>query len=305
MQKGNKIHQDGWGYGKGHQGGKAGHAGRDRHSSKGASSRASSGGKGHGASTRAFSRGSGKLPIGADPKAVSPPPTKKKCITHPTQAASPPDNKQITPTLPPARMPYKDFRLQGNAAVGGSSSAASPPVPINIPEDAKAHWQLGWLTTFEDIEPELQNKIITSWRNSKVSIFPPSDRHGDSDLFLAMVALKDCKQGNYPNQELWSEAKALLRELPGDHKSLRTLSWGWRGDKLVRGYPSNTLPIHLICQTNLRHCVPTGELKDFYDEIAYKSRMAIDQRQGFSAADRCGASGQPSPLRGTAPPRCR
>ena len=59
----------------------------------------------------------------------------------------------------------------------------------------------------------MQNKIITSWRESKVAVFAPSDRYPDSDLMIASVAFKDCKIENYSNTRLWDEAKRRLREL--------------------------------------------------------------------------------------------
>ena len=216
--------------------------------------------------------------IGADPKAAGATPRKKKGISDSSMAASPPTNKELTPTTEPARTcAYKDIREHGNASVGGSSSAASPPEALAIPEEAKPHWELGWLSTFENIDQEWENEIITSWRESKVAVFAPSERYDDSELMLACVALKDCKKDKYPNSQLWSEAKRRVRELPPHHASFRTLSHGFKADGYFRGYPKNNLPIHLICQTNLKDCVDQSELNLFFDEIASKSRYVLDQ----------------------------
>ena len=169
--------------------------------------------------------------------------------------------------------------LAGSATIGGgqgSSSAACPSNSQTLPREAQAFGELGWLDTYEDVPPAFTKKISESWRNRKVSIFPPDPSQGDSQLMLAVAALKKCNPHHYPNRGLFDAARDIVGLLPPDHADFRTLSNGPDEWYDGIGYPRKSLPIHLVAQTKLSGCVPFAELKEFYEEIAAKTKLATD-----------------------------
>ena len=103
---------------------------------------------------------------------------------------------------------------------------------------------------------------------------------------LAVAALKKCKSHHYANRRLFDAARDIVGLLPPDHADFRTLSNGPDEWYDGIGYPRKWLPIHLVAQTKLSGCVPSGELREFYNEIAEiaaKTKLAIDAPNDHSS----------------------
>ena len=169
-------------------------------------------------------------PIGSDPKAASPSPVKR------VARDSSVDHRLASTHDPNSDLPLIDARGRSTRH-DHLSSAACPSEALAIPDEAQPYSELGWMDTFEELSPELQDKIIKSWNESRLSVFPPDARRPGADLMMAMVALKQCKSDTYPNTAIFQAAVRAVQILPKDHASFRTLSHGLEATIETRGYP--------------------------------------------------------------------
>jgi hypothetical protein len=168
-----------------------------------------------------------------------------------------------------------------------------------IPEAASSFSELGWLTTFEDVTPEFANEIIASWKEQKLSVFPPPQVGPDSPLICAIAALKNMASDNW--REKWARAVDIVNSLSEDHAAFRTQSIGLEkpdGKLKGFGYPPGSIVVHMVAQTNLFNLTKSGRvpLQDvwvFYDTVCQKSKLALDalNRHHSTALQIAGAQG--------------
>ena len=136
-----------------------------------------------------------------------------------------------------------------------------------------------WLM-YQDMSPEEAEDVRQCWENTKSTFYHRSDySQEETDLFTVLLDLKHCTNWDVSP---FNRAVRVVQSLVPGHLDFLSLSIGRDGDQSSArksyGWPSNSLPLHLVAQTVLPGCVPSSQLVRFYDEVCFKSEPALDVR---------------------------
>ena len=237
------------------------HSNRTFNAGSRAASRDSTGSaKGHskGRAPNRFAKHTSPHPIGSDPRAATP-------LVNP-------DFRYVMGT---------DFP---DASRGSSQGVVAPSSRRDIfpaEQAARMSPEEGhqWLM-YQDMSLEEADDVRQCWENKKQTFYHRSDySQEETDLFTVFLDLKHCTKRDISP---FYRAVSVVQSLAPGHIDFLSLSIGRDGDQSSArksfGWPSNSLPLHLVAQTVLPGCVPSSQLVRFYHEVCFKSEPALDVR---------------------------
>jgi hypothetical protein len=191
--------------------------------------------------------------------------------------------KAATPLVNPD-FPYvmgTDFPDASRGSSQGVVAPSSRPDIFAAEQAARMSPEEGhqWLM-YQDMSPEQAEDVRQCWENKKQTFYHRSDySQEETDLFTVLLDLKHCTKWDVSP---FNRAVRVVQSLVPGHLDFLSLSIGRVGDQSSArksfGWPSNSLPLHLVAQTVLPGCVPSSQLVRFYHEVCFKSEPALDVR---------------------------